>query len=66
LGKVPVAGEDGLAVVKDQGDIPVFQGPEFEKKPIMLFKAQLLPLVRIHLMEKRPAWVVRDLLQDGK
>ena len=63
---MPVAGEDGLAMVQDQGDIPVFQGSEFEKKPIMLFEAQLLPLVRIHLMEKRPAWVVRDLLQDGK
>ena len=63
MGEVPVAGEDGLAVVQNQGDIAVFQGSEFEKKPIMLFEAQLLPLVRIHLMEKRPAWVMRDLFQ---
>jgi len=38
LGEVPVAGEDGLAVVQDQGDIPVFQGAEFKKKPVMLFE----------------------------
>jgi hypothetical protein len=61
---MPVAGENGLAVVQNQGDIAVFQGAEFEKQPIMLFKAQLLPLIRIHLMEKRPARMMRDLLQD--
>jgi len=66
LGEVPVAGEDGLAVVQDQGDIPVFQGTELQKQPVMLFESQLLPLVRIHLMEKRPAWMMRNFLQDGE
>jgi len=59
---VPVAGENGLAMVQDQGDIPVFQGTKLQKQPVMLFESQLLPLVRIHLMEKRPSRVVRDLL----
>jgi hypothetical protein len=62
LGKVPVPGEDGLAVMQDQGDITVLKWPEFQKQPVMLFESQLFPLVRIHLMEKRPTRVVRDLL----
>jgi hypothetical protein len=32
----------------------------------MLFEAQLLPLVRIHPVQKRPARVVRDFLQNGE
>ena len=66
MGEVPIAGENGLAVMQDQGDIPVFQGTEFQKQPVMLFESQILPLVRIYLMEKRPAWVMRDLFQDGE
>ena len=66
MGEVSVTGEDRLAVVEDQGDIPVFQGTKLQKQPVMLFEAQLLPLVRIHLMKKRPARVVRDFLQNGE
>ena len=32
----------------------------------MLFEAQLFPLVRVDPVQKRPARVVRDLLQDGE
>jgi hypothetical protein len=39
LREVPVAGENGLAMVQDQGDIPVFQGTELQKKPVMLFES---------------------------
>jgi hypothetical protein len=29
LGEMAVAGEDGLAMMEDQGDIPVFEGSKF-------------------------------------
>jgi hypothetical protein len=29
LGEVTVAGEDGLAMMEDEGDIPVFEGSKF-------------------------------------
>jgi hypothetical protein len=29
LGEVTIPGEDGLAVVQNQGDIPVFEGSKF-------------------------------------
>ena len=62
--KVPVPGEDGLAVMQDQGDIPVLKWPEFQKQPVVLFESQLLPLVRVDPVQKRPTRVVRDLLQN--
>ena len=64
MGEVTVAGEDGLAVVEDEGEIAFLQRAEFEKKPVMLFEAELLPLVRVHPVEKGPAGMVGDLLQN--
>ena len=66
LGEVAVAGEDGLAVVEDEGEIALLQRAELKEKPVVLFKAKFLPLVRIHPMEKSPAGVVGNLLQNGE
>jgi len=42
---VAIPGENGLTVMQDQGDIPVFQRTEFQKEAIVFSEAQLLPLV---------------------
>ena len=66
LGLVAVAGEDGLTVVEDEGEIAFLQRAEFEEKPVVLFKAKLLPLVCVDPVEKSPAGVMGNLLQHGE
>ena len=66
LGLVAVAGEDGLTVVQDEGDITLLQRAELKEKAIVLFKAKLLPLVCVDSVEKSPAGVMGNLLKDGE
>ena len=64
--EVSIARQDGLAVVEDQGDISVLQGTELQQQAVMLFEAQLFPLVRIYAVQKRSARMMGDLLKDGE
>ena len=61
-----VAGENGLAVVENEGDVAFFQRTKLQKKAIVLFKAEFLPLVRIHTMKKSPPRVMGNFLQYGE
>jgi hypothetical protein len=63
---VTVAGEDGLTVVQDEGDVTLLQRAELEEKAVVLFEAELLPLVRVDPVEKSPAGMMGNLLQDGE
>jgi hypothetical protein len=42
---VAVPGENGLAVMQDQGDVALLQGAEFKEKTVMFFKAKFFPLI---------------------
>jgi hypothetical protein len=66
LGLVAVPGEDGLTVVEDEGEIAFLQRAELKEKTVVLFEAKLLPLVRVDPVEKGPAGVMGNLLQDGE
>ena len=66
LGLVAIPGEDGLPVVEDEGDITFLQRAELKEKTIVLFEAELFPLVRVNPVEKGPAGVMGNLLQDGE
>ncbi len=66
LGLVAVAGEDGLTVVEDEGDVTLLKRAELKEKAIVLFEAEILPLVRVNPVEKSSAGVMGNLLQDGE
>ena len=61
-----VAGEDGLPVVEDEGEVTLLQRAKLEEKAVVLFEAELLPLIRVHPVEKRSSGVMGNLLQDGE
>jgi hypothetical protein len=42
---VAIPGENGLAVMQDQGEVALLQGAEFKEKTVMLFEAEFLPLI---------------------
>lgn len=63
-GKVAVTGEDGLAMMENQRDVALFERAELEKHAVVFMKAQLPPLFGIHPMEKRPAGMVWNILQN--
>ena len=66
LGQVSVASEDGLAMVEDQGEVALLQRAELKEKAVVLFEAELFPLVRVHPMEKRSSGVMGNLFQNGE
>jgi len=66
LGLVAVAREDGLTVVEDEGDVTLLQRAELKEKAVVLFEAEFFPLVRVDPVEKSPAGVMGNLLQDGE
>ena len=53
-------------MVEDEGDVTLLQRAELKEKTIVLFEAEFLPLIRVDPVEKSPAGVMGNLLQDGE
>ena len=53
-------------MVKDEGEVALLQRAELKEKAVVLFEAELFPLVRVHPMEKRSSGVMGNLFQNGE
>jgi hypothetical protein len=42
---VAIPGENGLAVMQDQGEVALLQRAEFKQETVMFFEAEFLPLI---------------------
>jgi hypothetical protein len=52
-----------LPVVKDQSKVEILEGAKLKKEPVFFLEAKLLPLIRIYLLHKTTARVIRNFLQ---
>jgi hypothetical protein len=55
--------ENRLPVVKDQSKVEILKGAKLKKEPVFFLEAKLLPLIRIYLLHKTTARVIRNFLQ---
>lgn len=65
VGMVLVASEEGLTVIKDEGQVFVFEGAKLEKKSVMFKDPELFPLLGFHPMKKCPSRLMWNFLQHG-
>jgi hypothetical protein len=61
-----ISGQKGLAMVKDQGEVLVFEGAKIKQEVVIFIDTKLLPLVGIDPMKKGSSRVMGNLLEDGK
>jgi len=61
-----VAGEKGLPLVQDQGEVLVFEGAKLEKEIVALFDAEFPPLLGVDTMKKCSSGLMGYILQNGK
>ena len=63
LREVVIAGEGGLAVVEDEGQILVFEGAKFDEEMVVLEEAELFPLIGVDTMKEGSPWLMGNLLK---
>jgi len=60
---VAVSGQNPLPVVENQREVLIPQRTKFKKELVFLLESKFLPLVRINLVHKATARVIRNLIQ---
>jgi hypothetical protein len=52
-------------VVKNQSKVEILKGAELQKELVFLLESKFLPLIRINLVHKATARVIRNVIQKG-
>lgn len=65
-GEVVVAGEKGLPVVQDQGEVLIFQRAKLEQKIVFPLNSKWIPLVGFNPVKKSSPRVIRNVLKDSE
>ena len=63
LREVVIAGEGGLAVVEDEGQVLVFEGAKFDEEMVVFEEAELFPLIGVDTMKEGSPWLMGNLLK---
>ena len=64
LREVVIAGEGGLAVVEDEGQVLVSEGAKFDKEMVVFEEAEFFPLIGVDTMKERSPCLMRNLLKE--
>ena len=64
--KMVVAGEKGLSVMQDEGEVLVFEGAKIKQEVVIFMDTKLLPLVGIDLMKEGSSGMMGDIREDRK
>ena len=64
--KMVVAGEKGLSVMQDEGEVSVFEGAKIKQEVVIFMDTKLLPLVGIDLMKEGSPGMMGDVCQNRK
>ena len=61
--EVVIAGEGGLAVVEDEGQVLVFEGAKFDEEMVVFEEAELFPLIGVDTMKKGSPCLMGNLMK---